>query len=152
ALGTSDFVPSSTKSSPSRRARDSRCLGSNSGRGSSTASAAAGAFSPTNSGRYRPCWSASPHRLSAVPTAPGASAANASPTSPSARASATSTAPRDQRSSNAPPSASGTPIIVMPSSELSANRASGAAHAASASSAAGSSRSAANERNDSSSI
>ena len=47
----SDLAPSSTQSSPSRRAFVSSSSGSNSGRGSRIASAAAGVSSPVKAGR-----------------------------------------------------------------------------------------------------
>ena len=98
ARGTSDLTPSSTKPPPARRARVRSSNGLNSGRGSSIASAAAGTFSPTNSGRYVACWSASPHRLSAVETPAGARHATAIPMSPCASASAISTVVTAERS------------------------------------------------------
>ena len=125
------------KPSPLRRAVVSSVNGSNSGRGSSIASAAAGTFSPTNSGRYVACWSASPHRLIAVETPAGARHATAMPMSPWASASLISTEVTAERSSTAPPSCSGTPTIVRPSSFAWARSSVGAAQALSASWAAG---------------
>lgn len=73
----------------------------------------------------------------AVETAAGASAATAKPMSPWASASLISNEGTAERSSRAPPSSSGTPTIVNPSSLAWLSSACGAAQSASACSAAG---------------
>jgi hypothetical protein len=147
ARGTNDFTPSRVKPVPVRRAVVRSTNGSNSGRGSSTATAAAGTSSPTNAGRYVACWVPSPQRTRAFATPAGARQATARPMSPWARASATSTPVVAERALPIPPSASGMPSIVTPSSALDRFRTvSGAAHSESASAAAGRSSSAANSR------
>ena len=121
-------------------------IASNSGRGSVSASAAAGTSSPVNAGRYVACCSSVPHSDRAVLTAPGASVATARPMSPCASASATRHPAIAERSVEIPPSSSGTPRIGSPISRLAASTASGAAAVASASGAAGRSTSAAYSR------
>src|SRR4029453_445208 len=91
--------------------------------------AAAGGAAATKAGRYWPCCSAVPHRESALLTAPGARQATAIPRSPCERASATSTFVTAVRSAARPPTSSGTPIWVTPSSAAVAVISSGGRHA-----------------------
>ena len=150
--GTIDFTPFSTKPSSVRVALVRSSSGSNSGRGSVSASAAAGTSSPVKAGRYVACCSSVPHRDRAVLTAPGARAATARPMSPLASASWTSVPAIADRSVEMPPSSSGTPRIGRPISRLAFRTASGAAVASFASAAAGRTTSAANSVTTSTSI